>query len=198
MGAGKINHNMKKYVQEKNSVGNYIFNIDQTYDKIKLAARVIASVSRAAEVIVVCAKEHGQRAVYKFGEYTGCTASASSRWIPGTLTNQLTKKFQEPKILVVADPKSDSQAVVEASYVNIPTIALCNTDAPLDFIDVVIPCNNRESKSISMIFWMLSREVLVLQGRHKKGTEWKEMVDLFMARDLETIRNQQEQLKREE
>ena len=189
---------MKKYVQEKNTVGNYIFNIDQTYEKIKLAARVIASIPKAAEVIVVCAKEHGQRAVYKFGEYTGCTASASSRWIPGTLTNQLTKKFQEPKILVVADPKSDSQAVVEASYVNIPTIALCNTDAPLDFIDVVIPCNNRESKSISMIFWMLAREVLVLQGRHKKGTEWNEMVDLFMARDLETIRNQQEQLKREE
>jgi small subunit ribosomal protein SAe len=198
LGAGKINHNMKKYVQEKNSVGNYIFNIDQIYEKIKLAGRVITSIPRASEVIVVCAKEHGQRAVYKFGEYTGCAASASSRWIPGTLTNQLTKKFQEPKILVVADPKSDSQAVVEASYVNIPTIALCNTDAPLDFIDVVIPCNNRESKSISMIFWMLAREVLVLQGRHKKGTEWKEMVDLFMARDLETIRNQQEQLKREE
>ncbi len=43
----------------------------------------------------------------------------------------MTKKFQEPRLLIVADPKSDSQAVIEASYVNIPTIALCNTDAPL-------------------------------------------------------------------
>lgn len=47
---------MKKYVQEKNSVGNYIFNIDETLSKIKLAARLIASIPNPQEVIVVCAK----------------------------------------------------------------------------------------------------------------------------------------------
>jgi small subunit ribosomal protein SAe len=94
LGAGKINHNMLKYVEGKNSVGNYIFKVDETLKKIKLAARIIASIPNLSEVIVVCAKEYGQRAVYKFGQYTGCTASASARWIPGTLTNQITKKFQ--------------------------------------------------------------------------------------------------------
>jgi len=94
LGAGKINHNMEKYVEGKNSSGNYVFKVDETLKKIKLAARVIASIPNLSEVIVVCAKEFGQRAVYKFGQYTGCTASASARWIPGTLTNQITKKFQ--------------------------------------------------------------------------------------------------------
>lgn len=47
---------MKKFVEEKNQAGNYIFKIDETYKKIKLAARMIASVSNLGEVIVVCAK----------------------------------------------------------------------------------------------------------------------------------------------
>ena len=189
---------MKPFVDGRNNAGNYIFKVDEIYRRIKLAARVIASIPSLSEVIVVCAKEHGQRAVYKFGQYTGTTASASSRWIPGTLTNQITKKFQEPRLLVVADPKSDHQAVVEASYVNTPTIALCNTDAPLEFVDIVIPCNNRVPKAIATVFWMLAREVMILRGTLKQNEEWKELVDLFIARDLEAIRSQQEQLRREE
>ena len=95
-------------------------------------------------------------------------------------------------MLIVADPKSDQQAVIEASYVNIPCIALCNTDAPLEFIDVIIPCNNRVPKSISLVFWMLAREVMILRGMLPQNSEWNEvMVDLFIARDLETIRKQQ-------
>lgn len=191
---------MKAFVDGRNAAGNYIFKVDEIYKRIKFAARIIASIPTLSEVIVVCAKEHGQRAVYKFGQYTGCTASASSRWIPGTLTNQITKKYQEPKLLVVGDPRSDHQAVVEASYVNIPTISLCNTDAPLEFVDVVIPCNNRVPKAIATVFWMLAREVMIYRGQLtlKAGEDWTELVDLFIARDLEAIRREQEKLKQEE
>ena len=49
-----------------------------------------------------------------------------------------------------------------------------------------------------MVFWMLAREVMRLRGQIPFDKEWDQMVDLFIARDIETIRSQQEQLKREE
>jgi len=53
-------------------------------------------------------------------------------------------------------------------------------------------------KAIATVFWLLAREVMILRGTLKQNEEWKELVDLFIARDLEAIRTQQEQLRREE
>ncbi len=72
------------------------------------------------------ARPYGQRAVLKFAAHTGAQAIAG-RFTPGSFTNYITRSFKEPRLIVVTDPRTDAQAIREASYVNIPVIALCDT-----------------------------------------------------------------------
>jgi len=101
------------------------------------------------------------------------------------LTNQITKTFNEPRLLILTDPRIDYNALKESSYVNIPIIALCNTDNNLQYVDCAIPCNNRSKRSLAMIYWLLTREVLSLQGKLNQGDQQLGMVDTFMYRDVD-------------
>ena len=49
----------------------------------------------------------------------------------GAFTNQIQKGFEEPRLLIVTDPRTDHQSIKEAAYMNIPVIAICDTDSDL-------------------------------------------------------------------
>jgi len=122
---------------------------------------------------------------------TGATPIAG-RFTPGTFTNQIQKAFREPRLLVCTDPQFDHQAITEASYVNLPVIALCNTDSPAMYIDVAVPCNNKGVQSIGTMWWMMAREVLYLRGIISRKTPWDVMPDLYFYRDPEEVEKEEQ------
>jgi len=177
---------MNRYIWRRRPDGVYLINLAKTWEKLVLAARIIAGIDNPSDVCVISAPIIGQRAALKFANFTGAHAIAG-RYTPGTFTNQIQERFIEPRLLLVTDPRADHQAVTESAYVNLPTIAFCNSDTPVNHVDIVIPCNNRSTESVGLIYWFLAREILYLRGTIPRNQAWDVMVDLFFYRPPEEI-----------
>ncbi len=170
--------------------GLHMIDYSKTLQRIDIAGKFIAFTG-PQNTVVYTSKDYGANAVEKFCELTGAIPQVG-RFMPGTFTNPLYPGHIDAELVLVADPLSDAQAVVEAGKLGIPVIAVCDTDNVTDDIDLVIPGNNRGRKAIAAIFWLLARAVLTHAGLLSPDQPMK-----YAIEDFETKLLEEEQLETE-
>ena len=114
VGTQNVNSQMESYIYGRSRDGVYYLDLAKTWEKTMVAARIIAAIQdkNPKDVLVsitnlvvfiitllidfciqvVSSREYAQRAILKFATHTGANY-LGGKWVPGTLTNQNTKKY---------------------------------------------------------------------------------------------------------
>ncbi len=90
-------------------------------------------------------------------------------------TNKLVKFYggiknmrRLPNAILILDPVNDINAIKEARKLNIPVIALANTNADPHLIDYIIPMNNNSITSIVLVLNILIDSICKVNGKPTK------------------------------
>ena len=154
---------MEPFIYKIRPDGLAVLNVQLINDRLARAATLMGQYE-SDEILVTCRRENGWAAAKLFSKLTGIKVFAG-RYPPGILTNPGLEKFMEVKLLFVADPWPDKNAVADAAKLGIPVIALCDTNNEANDIDLVVPCNNKGKKSLGLVFWILAKEYLKAKGK---------------------------------
>jgi len=166
IGTQQKTKSMMDYIYRVRTDGLYVLDVQSTDRRIRLAAKFLARYD-PSKILVVSARQYGQRPATMFAKAVGGKAMVS-RFVPNTLTNPNYAEYIEPDVLVITDPSGDGQAVNEALDVGIPVVALCDTNNLTSNVDLVIPTNNKGRKALTLIYWLLAREVLKERGEEER------------------------------
>lgn len=170
-------NDMRQYIFKRRDDGLYILDLRKSAERLMDAARILSKY-QPQDVWVVASRVYSSNPASKFAELTGVSL-VKGRFVPGTMTNMNIKGFMEPKIIFVCDPKGEHEAVAESAKNGVPVIALCDTDNDTKFIDLVIPINNKGKRSLALIFFILSREMMMAQGKIKSYEEFTHDIGFF-------------------
>ncbi|MCX6767688.1 MAG: 30S ribosomal protein S2 [Candidatus Micrarchaeota archaeon] len=161
---------MRQFIYKAREDGLHVLDLKKLDEHLRSAARLISKYE-PEKVYAVGSKDNAIHPVKKFCELTGCQGLIG-RFTPGRFTNPARTDFCEPKMVLAVDPSVDRQAVKEAFEVNVPVIALCDTNNSLRYVDLAVPTNNKGRKAIALVFWILAREVLKFRGKIVSNEEF--------------------------
>ncbi len=158
IGTQQKSADMTQFIYKVRNDGLYVLDIKKTNERIRTAAKFLAQYD-PQDIVVVSARQYGQKPVRMFSKILG-TLSIPGRFIPGRLTNPKIEDFIEPRVVVVTDPAADAQTMKESISIGVPVVALCDANNETKYVDLVIPGNNKGRKSLALIYYLLTREIL--------------------------------------
>jgi small subunit ribosomal protein S2 len=168
---------MEKFIYKTRPDGLTVLNIQQIDERIRLASDMLSKYA-PEEIVIISRRENGWKAVKQFGKMTGAKVFAG-RYTPGLMTNSSLKNFLEAKIVMVIDAWPDKNAVIDAYKVGIPVIALCDTNNNANYIDLIVPCNNKGKKSLGLLFLIMTQRYMLARHMIKKPEEFKATMQDF-------------------
>src|SRR5579863_8187611 len=183
--------NMEQFTTRPRPDGLHLLDYSKTLHRIDVAGKFISFVG-PQNVVVYTSRDYGKVPVEKFCEVTKAVP-VIGRFMPGTLTNPLFPGHLDVDLIVVADPASDTQAIIEAANMGTPVIAVCDTDNITDDVDLVIPGNNRGRRSLATIFYLLARSVLTHSQLLTGDQQLKYTIDDFETKITESDMEEEEE-----
>jgi len=168
---------MSNFIYKIRSDGLAVLNLQKIDERIKIAA-LFLSHYEPSDILVIGRRENGWKAIKAFSKATGIRG-VTGRYPPGLLTNSALKYFTECKIMLVTDPWPDKNAVKDAAQLGVPILAICDTNNESNYVDFVIPCNNKGKKSLGLFFYILAREYLKSRKTITNDTEFTCTIDDF-------------------
>lgn len=160
---------MAPFVYKVNPDGLAVLDVQRVDKRLALAGKFLAQYA-PEDIVVVGRRENAWRPVKAFAKVTGVHEFAG-RYKAGVITNPLLDDYLEPKIIVVADPWLDKNAIHDAMLRGIPVLALVDTNNTLNNIDLAVPCNNKGDKALGVVFWVLANQYLKERGEIKEDLD---------------------------
>ena len=165
------NPKMATYIYTERN-GIYIVDLQKTVKKLEEAYNFVRQLSENGQsLLFVGTKKQAQDAIREEAQRCGMFY-VNARWLGGMLTNFKTmrgrvdrlnqqKKMQGdgPGALFVVDPRKERNAINEARKLNIPIVAIVDTNCDPDEIDYVIPGNDDAIRAIRLISSVMANAI---------------------------------------
>ncbi len=171
---------MAKFIMKVREDGLYLLDIRAIDSRIRVAGSMISKYE-PKDVVVTASRLYAITAAKKFAEIIDAKF-IPGRVTPGVFTNPYKEGFSEIKLLVISDSRNEKQGIKEASTVNVPIIALNDTDNITKYLDLIIPVNNRGRRALAYTYYLLAREVLKNRGVINGYDEFKYTPEDFEVR----------------